>query len=183
MDYFDELRPSFVYLLNERKNDKIIAVEIGNAWGDNAVRMLRGYENMHLTLVDINIQSPLKVAMIEFKDRIKMMECCSTEAAKMFPDEHFDYIYIDANHTYDCVREDLIAWYPKAKPGAIFAGHDWSDGDVKKAVYEWAVKNKVRVYGVETIHPIGGMEANQLQAMFGTGNTGFIYKTDWWMRK
>jgi len=77
----------------------------------------------------------------------------------------------------------LIAWWPKVKRGGIFAGHDWCDGDVKKAVYEFFSEKQKRVYGVETIYPTGGLESSQLSQMFGTGNTAFIYKTDWWMRK
>jgi len=166
-----------------RPNDSIIGVEIGTAWGDNAVRMLRARDNLHLTLVDINIQSPLKNAMIEFNHRTKQIQMQSAEAAKLFPDNHFDYIYIDADHTYPYVKGDLEAWYPKAKPGSIFAGHDLDDGDVKKAVYEFFKEKDKRVYGIETIWPTGEIEAPILQKRFGIGNTAFIYKTDWWMIK
>ncbi len=71
----------------------------------------------------------------------------SVPAAEMFKDEFFDFIYIDANHTYDGVSDDLRAWYPKLKTGGIFSGHDYVnmyDGDVvfevKKAVDQFAVE-------------------------------------------
>lgn len=41
-------------------------------------------------------------------------------------DETPDFVFIDANHTYDDVRADIRAWLPKVKPGGILAGHDYS---------------------------------------------------------
>lgn len=42
-----------------------------------------------------------------------------------FSDNTFDFIYIDANHLYDGIKADLAVWWPKVKPGGIFAGHDY----------------------------------------------------------
>jgi hypothetical protein len=52
----------------------------------------------------------------------------SVDAANRFPNEFFDWIYIDADHSYDGCLRDLLAWYPKLKPGGVFAGHDYLDG-------------------------------------------------------
>jgi hypothetical protein len=38
-----------------------------------------------------------------------------------------DFIYIDANHAYDFVKEDIECWYPKVKPGGWVMGHDYID--------------------------------------------------------
>lgn len=38
---------------------------------------------------------------------------------------------MDARHDFKGVQEDLLAWWPKLKPGGIFGGHDYvtnSDG-------------------------------------------------------
>lgn len=51
----------------------------------------------------------------------------SIVAAATFDNHYFDIIYIDAGHSYESVKEDLTAWYPKIKPGGIIAGHDYSD--------------------------------------------------------
>ncbi len=72
----------------------------------------------------------------------------SLVASQSFPDNYFDWIYIDADHSYAGCKSDLNAWYPKLKPGGIFAGHDFLDGNytagefgVKSAVEEF-IKDK-----------------------------------------
>jgi hypothetical protein len=49
----------------------------------------------------------------------------SVEAAKQFEDGYFDFVYIDADHTYDGITADLEAWYPKVRKGGMIAGHDY----------------------------------------------------------
>lgn len=53
-----------------------------------------------------------------------MWETSPGAAAEL--DETPDFVFIDANHTYDDVRADILAWLPKVKPGGILAGHDYS---------------------------------------------------------
>lgn len=70
-------------------------------------------------------------------------------ASKRFSDNSVDAIYLDANHSYEAVKEDLEAWYPKLKKGGIFSGHDYYEGNlqghgVKSAVDEFCAK-----YGLE----------------------------------
>jgi hypothetical protein len=50
----------------------------------------------------------------------------STRAAQSFPDNFFDFIFLDAAHDHASVQEDLRAWWPKLKVGGLFAGHDYS---------------------------------------------------------
>ena len=55
----------------------------------------------------------------------------STEASKLFKDNYFDYIYIDAEHTYDAVISDINSWYPKLKKKGYLFGDDyyWREKD------------------------------------------------------
>lgn len=59
----------------------------------------------------------------------------SVNAAKKFEDYSLDAIFIDMCHTYECVREDIEAWYPKLKFNGYMAGHDFSNSGVSSAVY------------------------------------------------
>lgn len=50
------------------------------------------------------------------------------EASKLFPDNHFDFIYIDAQHDYESAVKNIAAWLPKVKKGWFLGGHDYYDG-------------------------------------------------------
>jgi len=60
------------------------------------------------------------------------------EAAKLFPKEYFDLVFIDANHKYKWVKEDINNWVPLVKKGGLLTGHDYggSKKEVKIAVDE-----------------------------------------------
>jgi methyltransferase family protein len=49
----------------------------------------------------------------------------SVDAAKDVKDGSLDFVFVDGNHVYDAVLEDLAAWMPKVKPGGFLAGHDF----------------------------------------------------------
>ena len=52
----------------------------------------------------------------------------SVDAAKQFSDNSIDVVYIDGDHTYEGVKSDIDAWWPKVKHSGILAGHDYCDG-------------------------------------------------------
>jgi len=49
----------------------------------------------------------------------------SVEAAALYKDKSLDFVFIDADHEYEPVREDILAWLPKVKPGGMIAGDDY----------------------------------------------------------
>jgi hypothetical protein len=71
----------------------------------------------------------------------------SADVAIGFADSFFDFVYIDANHKLEYIKEDLKVWYPKCKSGGIFAGHDYLDGVVKGSDY--GVKTAVTEFATE----------------------------------
>jgi hypothetical protein len=80
----------------------------------------------------------------KFAPRITLHKMLSVSASAKFDDSSLDAVYIDGNHAYEAVMDDLNAWYPKVKKGGILGGHDYwqgtSDGawcQVKQAVKEW----------------------------------------------
>lgn len=46
-------------------------------------------------------------------------------AANDFEDNSLDFVYIDADHRFDWVMEDLITWGRKVRVGGIISGHDY----------------------------------------------------------
>ena len=60
----------------------------------------------------------------------------SVNAAKQFTDGTADLVFIDADHEYESVRDDIAAWRSKVTAGGILSGHDWHLEGVQKAVRE-----------------------------------------------
>ena len=50
----------------------------------------------------------------------------SYDVVHNFPDKYFDFIYIDATHIYECVKDDLTQYLPKLKDGGLMCGHDYT---------------------------------------------------------
>ena len=87
--------------------------------------------------------------MKRYGSKVEIIRKDSREAYKDFPDGFFDFIYIDADHTYESAKLDIENWYPKCKVGGVFSGHDYLNCHnrnparafgVKKAVDEFALK-------------------------------------------
>ena len=67
----------------------------------------------------------------------------SVIAASFFPDESLDFVFIDADHSYEGVKSDVTAWLPKVRNGGLLGGHDYANDndpcgqEVKRAVDEF----------------------------------------------
>jgi len=75
----------------------------------------------------------------QFGGRVTILRKTSREASETIQ-EKLDFVFIDANHSYESVKEDIALWWDKVKPGGIVAGHDYDHPnfpDTKKAVDEF----------------------------------------------
>lgn len=69
-----------------------------------------------------------------FRDRIadrkfvQVIRDYTVNAVKLFPDNFFDFVYIDADHSVDGCATDITSWFPKVKPGKFLVGHDYRRG-------------------------------------------------------
>ena len=48
----------------------------------------------------------------------------SVEASQIFPDESLDLVFLDADHRYKYIKQDILSWLPKVKHGGVMCGHD-----------------------------------------------------------
>lgn len=87
-----------------------------------------------------------------FFPQLKIIRMPSVDASKLFlhykkyvTEKYFDLAFIDAEHDYENVKKDILAWHPLVKEGGIICGHDYAsrEKDVIKAVNE--------IYGVDNI--------------------------------
>lgn len=88
-----------------------------------------------------------------FKERAVIHRMFSQDAAGQFAIESLSAVYLDGNHGYKAVRDDISAWLPTIKSGGVLAGHDhysrhdeWQDCGVKEAVSDFARENRLMVH-------------------------------------
>jgi len=62
----------------------------------------------------------------------------TSKVASIQFNETLDLVFIDGDHSYVAVREDIQAWRPFLRPGGILAGHDYHLDSVITAVHEYA---------------------------------------------
>lgn len=95
--------------------------------------------------------------------RFQLLRDFSVNASRLLVDDDLDWVYLDADHSYSAVAEDLRAWWPKVRPGGVLAGHDFVlDGfypragtfGVMRAVLEFAMEHGRQV--VTTFSEPGG---------------------------
>ena len=55
----------------------------------------------------------------------RLMRRFSMDAAEDFEDCSLDFVYLDGNHDFRHVVDDLSEWSKKVRPGGIVAGHDY----------------------------------------------------------
>ena len=88
---------------------------------------------------------------------VEIIRESSVDASKLFENNSLDWIYIDADHSYEGVSKDLIEWGEKIKLGGFMCGHDWTTKPKKKhgvifgvnrAVEEYVLKNKFEFIGI-----------------------------------
>lgn len=108
------------------------------------------YQGLSLSKIkDVLIEKNINSWAVDIVKRDRLVENCknwgvtflhkkSEEAAATFENEFFDLVFIDANHKYNHILNDIRLWKPKVKKGGVLAGHDYCDRfeGVRKAVKE-----------------------------------------------
>jgi predicted O-methyltransferase YrrM len=51
----------------------------------------------------------------------------SLKAAARYRDGEFDLVYLDGDHSFAAVCEDIRTWMPKVRPGGWLTGHDYCE--------------------------------------------------------
>lgn len=162
---YKSFRPAIAYI-DQKFGKGLTGAEIGVYKGDNAEFILDILQPTMLYLIDpwnnfLDTDSNEVIGYthyIETQERLKLygnkrlIKKTSEEANKLFNNEELDFVYIDADHHYEVVKNDLNIWYPKVKKGGVLSGHDYHKSmiDVVNAVNEFCVKNKLQLMYAET---------------------------------
>ena len=135
---------SYLFRLLRAKPELMVAVDI---WKDDGEP---GHNDIGFAQAELDKQYAAILESVKKYPVLKVLRMYSHEAAATFPDGFFDYVYIDADHTYEGVQQDIAAWAPKVRSGGLLAGHDYTEYTSKtgakfgvvQAVNEFVAANK-----------------------------------------
>ncbi|MDA0682947.1 MAG: class I SAM-dependent methyltransferase [Bacteroidetes bacterium] len=149
------------------------AAEIGVQRGNYSVELLKRWKGLRLYSIDpwmemgeeyvdiSNVSQGEQEQLYEetvdnlrlFGKRSEIIRQTSQQAVVHFEDEQLDFVYIDAQHHYEAVKEDISLWWPKVKKGGLLAGHDYLDGVPGTGKYgvKTAVDEFVRREGLDLL--------------------------------
>lgn len=65
------------------------------------------------------------INLLKQDSHIHIIKQRSDVAYKNFENKFFDWVYIDADHSYEAVKADILNWTPKIKSGGLLSGHDF----------------------------------------------------------
>jgi predicted O-methyltransferase YrrM len=95
----------------------------------------------------------------DVRDRVTILKMTTREAVGRLPLGTFDMIFVDADHSFEGAKFDIVHFAPLLKPEGLLCGHDYNSKrwpGVIRAVKELAMKARV----VHTIwwikRPVGG---------------------------
>jgi predicted O-methyltransferase YrrM len=72
----------------------------------------------------------------KYGDRLIPIRGYSHDVASQIPNNSVDLVFIDANHSYEFVKNDIVDYKPKIKTGGLLSGHDIDYPGVNRAVNE-----------------------------------------------
>lgn len=86
------------------------------------------------------------------KGRVEKMKMFSHEAAERIDDASLDFVFIDGDHSYEGVRQDIDLWLPKIRGGGIISGHDY-DNDIFGDAFRGVDRAVEETFGSFEVHP------------------------------
>lgn len=82
-----------------------------------------GYDKFQQYLLELNLD-------------IHIIKEDSCQAARHFSDKSVNYLWMDANHGYDGLCQEIRVWMPKMADQCIIAVHDYLEGSIPAAIQD-----------------------------------------------
>jgi len=144
-------------------------IEIGVGNGDNASSIFEELSVDRLFLIDpyTPYEDALEGERVCYSDcsnwctiahdrlreyhQVVWLQNASEFAIRDFKKENdIDFVYIDGNHSYEYVKNDISLYYPLVKDGGLIGGHDYIPfyGTVVRAVNEFVDERKLELRSV-----------------------------------
>ena len=138
-----------------------LGAEIGVEQGKYSNHLLRHVPNLQLWCVDPwqtydrykdhVEQAKLDSFYAEAQERLRGLNAVvhrstSMDAVTDVPENLLDFVYIDGNHDFEFVVNDIIEWTKRVRPGGIVAGHDFKREGREKRPIPFHVIEAVTAY-------------------------------------
>lgn len=94
------------------------------------------------------------------KNKVVMRADYSYNIVNDFPNNYFDFVYIDSCHLYNAVKADLNMFLPKLKENGLLCGHDYFKGVIEhglifgvvEAVDEFCIEKNFEMIILNNLH-------------------------------
>jgi SAM-dependent methyltransferase len=137
-----------------------VGAEVGVLGGGYATVLCEKIPGLKLFLIDkwgldeIRYRKYHQRKLVEAQSRLANYNCeyirkFSMEAVKDFADESLDFVFIDADHHYHNVKDDIREWTKKVRKGGIVSGHDYKEFKFKNPGVMEAVDEYVKEHGLK----------------------------------
>ena len=97
----------------------------------------------------------LAMKQAERYENICLIPNTSMQAVEWFEPDSIDFVYIDGNHEFRHVADDIYEWSRRVRPGGIVSGHDFTNYKrnprtchVRQVVGAWARAYKIKPWFV-----------------------------------
>ncbi len=129
--------------------------ELGLWYGRTFFHLLKNCPNLHMIGVDVFDPQPDNTDLTDwsmfnheeneqiimdgikpFEPRATVIKAYTHDAVKQIEDSTLDFVFIDADHSSEAVRQDILDWSPKVKDTGWITGHDIDWPTVKSVVDE-----------------------------------------------
>lgn len=177
--------PNRLALLEMMPKNAVIA-EVGVAEGNFSASIIQICQPKVLHLIDLwssdlEQTSYNECAYAKVKDRfsreidsgrVVLHRGLSWDVLRTFSENYFDWVYIDASHAYESVKQDLCTVREKVKSSGFIAGHDytlWGDSLSRWGVIE-AVNEFCNTHDYEMAYLTHESKRNHSYAIRCVGN-------------
>jgi predicted O-methyltransferase YrrM len=158
-------RPSTLLVRKIYKENPVSIIEIGCAAGHNASDIFNSLNVKEFIAID-----PYETAATDYndytRDRLVYMRKKAESQLKKFnhiidwkkmlSDQaileisgSYDFIYIDGDHSFSAVYQDIKNYYPLLKNGGVIAGHDIDQQPVLEAFFKFISENNIKKFSIK----------------------------------
>jgi len=136
------------------------------------------YTEQHGEEGQVNLDADYRQAQERLaKFNVEFVKKTSMEALKDFNDNSLDFVFIDGNHTFEYVVNDIAEWSKKVKKGGIISGHDyWNSIESEKPLYQQNLTPLEKMKLVQVQDAVDGwVKANRIKPWFLTKYKTWFY--------